>query len=123
MKDKWYYNVKTKKEVHSKEKPEGDEWKLGRLPSRYWSEERKNSYKEKRKNVVWTEEYRKKQSERTKRYQTDRVGYTNGKKNIWLRIGQDIPKGFYKGWTIDDPIKYCRKEVRQCLEQLMEGLL
>ena len=107
--NKWYWNSITKEEVHADSIPEGDNWNIGRLPYEYWSEEKKESYRQKRKNINWSEESRLKQSKKTKRFQTDKVGYTNGIINIWLRIGQDIPDGFYRGWTINDPTKYWRK--------------
>lgn len=122
MRKKWYHNLQTKEERLFKESPENDDWILGRLPSSYWDDDKKKSYSEKRKNIEWSDEYRSSQRERSRRYQTDRVGYTDGIHNIWLRIGQDVPCGFYRGWTITEPYKYWRTEKKiECLRQLMEG--
>jgi hypothetical protein len=106
---KWYYNIETKEEKLFDKCPDENTWKSGRLPFLYWSYDKKRQYKEKRRAIVWSDEYKDGQRKHSRRVQKDRVGYTNGIVNIWLRIGQDIPDGFYKGWTIDDPSKYTRK--------------
>jgi hypothetical protein len=122
MRKKWFYNEKTKSETHCLEMPNGEGWKVGRLPFSLWSDERKKSYREKRSLIVYSDEYKDEQRKRSKKFQTDKVGYTDGKRNIWLRIGQDVPYGFYKGWTITEPFKYWRMEKKiEWLKQLMEG--
>ena len=98
---RWYYNPITLQETYWYEQP-GIDWKRGRLPYKYWSEERKQSYAAKHtKNPFadWSvermEEYAQKQAERQK----GKIGYTNGKNNIYLYQGQDIPDGYYRGCT------------------------
>lgn len=91
----WYHNTKVEK-IFKKgdEIPEG--FVKGRLPYKYWTEEKKKSYAEKHKS--WNGD-REKQRHLTRKYQTGRVAFTNGEKNVWLRYGQDIPEGFYQGWV------------------------
>lgn len=122
MRRRWYHNLKTKKERLFKDCPESKDWISGRLPLSYWDENKRKSYSEKRKNIKWSDEYRRVQRERSRRCQTDKVGYTDGMRNIWLRIGEDVPYGFYKGWTISEPYKYWKMEKKiECLRQSMEG--
>ena len=52
---------------------------------------------DKQKRTIWTDNYES---------QGKALGYTNGEINIWLRCGQDVPEGFYRGWTITEPWKY-----------------
>lgn len=97
---RWYHDSETRKETFCKECPEG--WVKGRLPHSLWSEERKKSYAEKhsfnpteRMDEISINERSRKLSDSSK----GRVCYTNGEKNVYLRPGQDIPEGFYKGCT------------------------
>lgn len=45
-----------------------------------WSEESKQKRSNERKGLLW---------------------FTDGEKNILLRLGEEIPEGFYKGFTKD----------------------
>lgn len=121
MKKIWWWSPVTLEEYCSEAKKQED-WQRGRLPYQYWSDERKESYQKTRKDVVWSQEAKDKASKRAKKSQTDKVGYTDGTTNIWLRIGQDVPEGFYRGWTVDDPTKYWRNE-RKWQKQLMEEVM
>lgn len=98
----WYYNPETREEKAVKP-PLPPPWTRGRLPYSLWSDEKKQSY---RANHKYTEEGYKTKCEKAYRAQKGKVGYTNGTNNIWLRIGEIVPEGYYRGWTIDDPTKY-----------------
>lgn len=98
----WFYNPETLVETYSPECPDG--FIKGRLPHSLWSDERKKSYAEKHSfnpfrdwDTARIEEYAQKSSERQK----GKVAYTNGKNNIYLFQGQDIPEGYYKGSTFE----------------------
>ena len=121
MKKIWWWSPITLQEYFSEDK-KCEDWQKGRLPYQYWSDKRKESYQKARKEKDWPLEARIKASERAKRLQTDKVGYTNGTTNIWLRIGQDVPEGYYRGWTVDDPTKYWRNE-KKWQKQLMEEVM
>ena len=97
---RWYHNLETGKETFSKECPKG--WAKGRLPHSLWSEERKRSYAEKHSfnplehmDELSLNERRQKLSESAK----GRICYTDGERNVFLLPGQDVPEGFYKGFT------------------------
>ena len=105
--DRWYWNPTTFEETHSKEAPVG--WNRGRLPHKYWSEERKKSYAEKhsfnpfeRMTPEAIEEKLWKLSEIHK----GKIWYTNGKTNKYLRQGEDVPDGFWKGHTSEKTEKF-----------------
>jgi hypothetical protein len=98
----WFYNPETLVETYLPECPDG--FVKGRLPHSLWSEERKKSYAEKHSfnpfrnwDIARIEEYAQNQAERQK----GKVCYTNGKNNIYLFQGQDIPEGYYKGCTFE----------------------
>lgn len=103
-KSRWYWNSDTLEEKFSQEDLTLNGWNKGRIPHEYWSEERKKSYAEKhsfnpteRMTMEAIEERRKKLIEAQK----DKVCYTDGKNNKFLRLGQDIPEGYYKGCTFE----------------------
>lgn len=97
MKHYWFYNPNTLKETYLPKKPD-NEWIKGRLPYQYWSEERKQSYREKHsKPLNLSEESRMVKSEKARKNMKGRVWYTNGIENVALLPGQDVPEGFYKG--------------------------
>ena len=98
----WFYNPETLAETYSPECPDG--FIKGRLPHSLWSDERKKSYAEKHSfnpfrdwNTARIEEYAQSQADKQK----GKVCYTNGKNNIYLFQGQDIPEGYYKGCTFE----------------------
>lgn len=103
-KSRWYWNSDTLEEKFSQEDLTLNGWNKGRIPHEYWSEERKKSYAEKhsfnpteRMTMEAIEERRKKLIEAQK----DKVCYTDGHNNKFLRPGQDIPEGYYKGCTFE----------------------
>lgn len=93
----WYYNPETREEKLAYN-PLPPPWIRGRLPYSLWSEERKQSYREKHNHIHYTEESYKTKCRKAYKAQKGKVGYTNGTNNIWLRIGEIVPEGYYKGW-------------------------
>ena len=100
---RWYYNKETLKETYWYEQP-GPEWILGRVPHSLWTDGKKKSYAEKhsfnpieRMSAEAVFERNRKLSENQK----GKVCFTNGKRNVFLRQGQDIPEGFWKGCTFE----------------------
>lgn len=110
-KSKWYWNQTTYEEKFSQTDLTLDGWNRGRLPHEYWPEERKQSYAKKhsfntteRMTTEAIEERRKKLKEANK----DNIWYTNGQDNKHLRPGQDIPKGYYIGFTFEKTDLYIK---------------
>lgn len=111
-KSKWYWNPTTYEEKFSREDLISKGWNRGRLPHEYWSDERKQSYKAKHNINTWDilkekdpikhEQAKNKCSETSK----ERIWYTNGVNNKYLRQGADIPEGYYKGFTLTKTEKY-----------------
>lgn len=96
----WQYNPETLEETYLGYLKEG--WVKGRVPHELWTEERKKSYAEKHsinpfenKDEVFMERYRQESAERQK----GKICFTDGKTNRYLRQGEDIPEGFYRGCT------------------------
>lgn len=96
----WQYNPETLEETYLSYLKDG--WVKGRIPYDKWSKERKKSYAEKHhinpfenKDEAFMERYRQNSYERQK----GKIGFTDGKTNRFLKQGQEIPEGFYKGFT------------------------
>ena len=102
---RWYYNTDTLKETYWWRDPSidfGGKWILGRLPHDLWPEERKESYKIKHSfNPIerMSEYEREERSNKLSQAQSGKVCYTDGTTNVYLRQGQDVPDGFYRGCT------------------------
>lgn len=99
MKKHWFKNIETGEErlltLEDAKRELDDKWVRGRVIDNKGKIGCKYKFKDKEHYI---------QAQR--RNQTNKIGYTNGEINIWLRCGQDIPEGFYRGWTITEPWKY-----------------
>lgn len=111
----WCYNPETLVETYLSYIPEG--YIKGRIPHKYWSEEKKKSYAEKHAESVagWFERLSEDRQyeirQKTKENSTGRVWYTNGKENIYARQGQDIPDGYYPGLTFEKTELYLKTRI------------
>lgn len=92
----WYYSEELLKETYAEECPDG--YIKGRLPYKYWTQERKVSYKAKHNKKTLTPEQLKKESERARRLQLMRVGYNDGVRNYWFMQGEEIPDNMVRGF-------------------------
>lgn len=103
-KSRWYWNSETHEEKFSQDDLTLEGWNRGRIPHEFWSEERKKSYAEKHSfnpSERMTEEAIEERSRKLSEIQKGKVCYTDGKTNKYLRQGEDIPEGFYKGSTFE----------------------
>ena len=108
----WSYNPETLVETYLPYIPDG--YIKGRIPHKYWSEEKKKSYAEKHNfnpfrdwDATRMEEYAQNSAERQK----GKVCYTNGIHNKYLFQGQDIPEGYYKGCTFEKTELYLKTRI------------
>ncbi len=100
---KWYYNTQTLKETYWYEQP-GPEWELGRVPHELWDDAKKQSYANKHKlNTIdrMTEEAKEIRSQKLSDSMKGRLCFTNGTNNIYLRQGEDIPDGYWRGCSFE----------------------
>lgn len=103
-KSRWYWDPVTHNEKFSQDDLMLEGWNRGRIPHEYWSEERKKSYAEKHSfnpTERMTKEAIEERSIKLKEAQKDKICYTDGKNNKFLRPGQDIPEGYYRGCTFE----------------------
>ena len=97
----WSYNPDTLEETYLSYIPNGNI--KGRLPYKYWPEDRKKSYAEKHsKNPLnsMTIEAIEELKDKLSKHSKGRIWYTDGVNNIYALPGQDIPDDYYQGMTI-----------------------
>lgn len=103
----WYHDPIAKKEYFTST-PEKD-WIRGRLPHSLWDDSKKLHYKEAHSfNPInyMSEEGKKERTKKIKKNNKDRVWYTNGTRNKFLKMGSEVPEGFYRGFTFTKTDKY-----------------
>lgn len=103
----WFYNPETLQETYLPECPEG--FIKGRLPHELWTDERKQSYSEKHSINVYDRMDELQITDiksRLSNINKNRVWYTNGYENVFLMQGDDVPDGFFKGFSFKKTEKY-----------------
>lgn len=103
IKHYWFWNTITYEETYLPKKP-GADWCKGRLPYKYWTEERKESYREKHGGPTRFSEEEKKKIWGGNHSTLGKVCYTNGQVNKFLYPGENVPEGFWRG------SKQCKKK-------------